>query len=205
MNYDFRKNWMDIVLPLIQLPVMKKAIKRGITLFIRAGHGWRDAKFVANKPPASYVRNDSWATHLLEYEEALSQRLIETGALLPPDPCVDEDDEDDETYFMYREEVLTPFIDYYSRTSLESFRMYSACHWWNPTFGLTLAKLVYPKEEWRCRKSAAHTTVVNADESLVFDILYFDENDPTKGGAAAIERSAPGATEISRVANRIEC
>ena len=195
MNYDFRTNWTHIVLPLIQLPVMKKAIKRGITRFIRAGHGWRDAKFVANKPPASYVRNDAWATHCDEFADTLALRLVETGVLLPDphaniDPETEEDEEQFEAYYKYREGVLEPFIEYYSRTALESFRMVSACHWWNPTFGLTLAKLVYPKEVWTCKKSATHTTVVNADESLVFDILYFDEKDSTRGGAFALQQAA---------------
>lgn len=64
--------------------------------------------------------------------------------------------------------------------------MFGACHWWNPTFGLTLAKIIYPNEKWIIKSSDYHTTIVNKSENLVFDILYFDENDEMKGGKKAI-------------------
>ena len=68
--------------------------------------------------------------------------------------------------------------------------MIGACHWWNPTFSLTLAKLVYPNEKWKIKKGFYHTTVVNLNESLVFDILYFDENEEMKGGTLALCESS---------------
>jgi hypothetical protein len=56
----------------------------------------------------------------------------------------------------------------------------------SPTFGLTLAKIIYPNEKWIVKKGFHHTTIVNKNETLVFDILYFDENDEMKGGKLAI-------------------
>ena len=96
------------------------------------------------------------------------------------------DSSDYNKYLNYKNEILKPFIKHHEKTSLRAYQMFGACHWWNPTFGLTLAKLIYPNENWIIKSSDYHTTIVNKSETLVFDILYFDENDETKGGKKAI-------------------
>jgi hypothetical protein len=42
----------------------------------------------------------------------------------------------------------------------------------------------------KSKKGFYHTTIVNSNESLVFDILYFDEHDKNKGGSLAISESS---------------
>jgi hypothetical protein len=81
-------------------------------------------------------------------------------------------------------------MEYHKKTSLRAYQLFGACHWWNPTFCLTLAKIIYPNENWKTKKGFYHTTILNLDESLVFDILYFDQNDETKGGNLSITESS---------------
>ena len=53
MNYDFRKNWNTILLPLIQLPIMQKAIKTGIIEFIDSDNACVGEKYSSKKPPVA--------------------------------------------------------------------------------------------------------------------------------------------------------
>jgi hypothetical protein len=52
-----------------------------------------------------------------------------------------------------------------------------------------LAKIIYHNEKWSVKSGTYHTTIVNSTETLVFDIVYFDENDDTKGGKSAIKEA----------------
>ena len=199
MNYDFKANWNDIILPLLSLPNVKKSIKKGIISYIVDGNCYKDIIYDCNKCPASYGRGDAWIVYMDEFEESLTKKLIASGFLknnenisLDDAGEFDEDfDEDfDEEYINYKNELIKPFIKHHEKTSLRAYQMFGACHWWNPTFCLTLAKIIYPNEKWQVKKGFYHTTIVNSDESLVFDILYFDENDTNKGGSLAIYESS---------------
>jgi len=194
MNYDFKTNWNDIILPLLSLPNIKKSIKKGITTYIADGNCGKDIIYDPNKCPASYGRGDGWLMYMDEYEESLTTKLLETGFLKQDENIPSDDDEFenyfDEEYINYKNNIIKPFIIHHEKTSLRAYQMFGACHWWNPTFCLTLAKIVYPNQNWKIKKGFYHTTIVNSDESLVFDILYFDENDSTKGGSLAIYDSS---------------
>ena len=93
MNYDFKTNWNDVVLPLLSMPSIKKSIKKGITKFINDGQS--DEIYDSKKCPASYSSNDSWYTHLEDFKEKLTNTLTETGFLKQP-PIIDDDIEFDE-------------------------------------------------------------------------------------------------------------
>ena len=192
MNYDFKANWNDIILPLLSQPTMKKSIKKGIMSFLKSGAAYKDVTYEANKCPASYETADGWLNYMDDFRENLEEKLLESG-YLKPEPIIEDDDKDDSPeyseYLEYKENLLEPFIKHHERTSLRSYQMMHACHWWNPTFSLTLAKIIYPNEKWHVKKGHYHTTIVNEMETLVFDILYFDENDETKGGKNAINQA----------------
>jgi hypothetical protein len=199
MNYDFKANWDDIILPLLGLPAMKKSIKKGITNFINHSNCGEDTKYDSNNCPASYERADGWIMYINEYEEKLVEKLLKTEFLKKDEnePLNEEnldeyfnDSDNFIKYTNYKNQIIKPFIKYHENTCLRAYQMFGACHWWNPTFSLTLAKLIYPNEKWKIKKGFYHTTVVNSIETLVFDILYFDENEETKGGSLALCESS---------------
>ena len=203
MNYDFKANWDDIILPLLGLPAMKKSIKKGLIKFINDGNCAEDTEYDSKNCPADYGRGDGWAQYIHEYEEQLVEKLLKTGILKKDEnEPLHEDDLDEDAlddyyqtdnftkYINYKNQIIEPFIKYHENTCLRAYQMIGACHWWNPTFSLTLAKLVYPNEKWKVKKGFHHTTVVNSNETLVFDILYFDENEEMKGGTLALCESS---------------
>jgi hypothetical protein len=197
MNYDFKTNWNDIILPLLSHPSIKQSIKKGINNFIKDGKSYIK-EYDSKKCPAEYSSNDGWFTYIEDYKESLSNKLIETG-FLKQAPILEEDDDPDENqeyieYENYKETMLEPFIKHHEKTSLRAYQIFGACHWWNPTFSLSLAKLIYSNEKWKVISGEYHTTIVNANNTLVFDILYFDENDDTRGGKKAIEEATKSSS-----------
>jgi len=196
MNYDFKTNWNDVILPLLSLPKVKKSIKKGIISYINDGNCYEDIIYNPNKCPAFYERGDGWGVYIDDYEEKLTEKLLETGFLKKDEnePLTNDNGEFDDylesdnyiIYENYKQELIKPFIKYHEKTSLRAYQMFGACHWWKPTFGLTLAKIIYPNEKWVVKRGEYHTTIVNKNATLVFDILYFDENDEMKGGKQAI-------------------
>ena len=71
MNYDFKANWNDILLPLLELPNVKKSIKEGIINYINDGNCSEDTIYDVNKCPAFYERGDGWSIYIDDYEENL--------------------------------------------------------------------------------------------------------------------------------------
>ena len=191
MNYNFKENWSDIIVPLLSLPQVKKSIKKGIQLWIKDQNCHVGEKYESVRCPASYQTSDGWCTYLDEYKETITEKLLQSGFLKTDDTEQLEDDDDyyNEEYEIYKHKILEPFIKHHCTTSLRSYQMFGACHWWNPTFCLTLAKIIYPNEKWQIRKGVDHTTIVNLNMTLVFDILYFNETDNTFGGKEAIIKS----------------
>jgi hypothetical protein len=190
MNYDFKSNWFDIVVPLLSLPKVKESIKKGITKWINSQNCYIGTVYDASKCPASYGRGDGWAMHMNEYEDKLRQKLRLTGYLKPYiEDTFDGKEDPDAIYWKHYEAEISqmePFVKSYEQIALRAYQMFGACHWWNPTFCLTLARIIYPNEVWRVQRGLKHTTVVNKDKSLVFDILYYDEKDDTRGGSKAL-------------------
>ena len=81
MNYDFKANWNDVILPLLSLPKVKKSVKNGIISYIKDGNCFEDTFYNTEKCPAFYERGDGWAVYIDEYEEKLTEKLLETGIL----------------------------------------------------------------------------------------------------------------------------
>ena len=190
MNYDFKTNWDDVILPLLSHPLIKKSIKKGISNFIKEGRSY-EKKYDCNKCPAEYSSNNGWIMYIDDFQEILTNKFLETG-FIKEQPIFEEDDCESPEYLEYEEykdKILEPFIKHHKKTSLRAYQIFGACHWWNPTFCLTLAKIIYPNEKWNILKGHYHTTVINNDETLIFDILYFDENDDTNGGENAIKEA----------------
>lgn len=208
MNFDFEKHWDTVILPLIlNNQKVRRSLKQAILKFIP--HSWKGLVYDPKRCPASYGKTDGWSTYMMEYEEKLEQELLELG-ILEPDlnaPDGEGDDEDEFDYYnndnpnrilyeTYKQKVMEPFIRHHEKTSIRAYQMYMSCHWSNPTFGFTLAKVACPSECWHVRRGDLHTTVVNSDGSKVFDILYFEPTDDTKGGKLALTNSASPPKKI---------
>lgn len=218
MNYDFGKNWRSKIVPLLSNPKIKMAIKKGVNSFLRCHK--ISGKYEEHKMPAYYSTSDGYAELMLRKQEKFFADLKQKGKwhcdlrstdveLLKQDGVIleEEDSEDeDEDFWILQAQVEGMIFEHYhrqlKREDLESYVFMHSCHWWAPTFELTLAKLVEPKEKWRVIQSDKHSTVVNKDNTRVFDILYWAidgrlnsyvlgevilEIDPTLGGKKALE------------------
>ena len=75
MNYDFKANWNDIIVPLLSLPKVKRSVKRGIIKFIESGNGWMNERYDSKRCPASYGRGDGWSMDLEEFENTLTKKF----------------------------------------------------------------------------------------------------------------------------------
>ena len=208
-NYNFKENWYDIIVPQLNTPKVKNAIKKGILGYMNNERcectpKLRSFKWEKNSSPADY---GDIADKEMEWENALID-LLEKNSMIEsfPSDSYDDDEKQEQTnpeleYEKYREEylnpILEPFINNYKKTHMDSYSLIGGCHWWNPTFGLTLANIVMPNEKWRPKISEYHTTIVNSDNTKIFDILYFDETETKSfGGDRAYENASMTLDEI---------
>jgi len=207
-NYNFKENWYDVIVPLLNTPKVKNAIKKGILGYMNNERcectpKLRSFKWEKNSSPADY---GSISDKEEEWENDLIDKLEETNMIkhFPWDNYVDKkkaNTNPDLEYAEYREDyldpILEPYINNYKKTHMDSYTLIGGCHWWNPTFCLTLAKIVMPNEKWHPKTSEYHTTIVNSDNTKIFDILYFDETDTKSfGGDRAYESASMTLDEI---------
>lgn len=64
----------------------------------------------------------------------------------------------------------------YNRDKLAFYVPFGYCHWWNPVFGLWLAKKVFPTWEWEVLEGKLHSTVYCRKKHMVFDIIAWGYN-----------------------------
>lgn len=163
-------------------------------------------KYDKKHRPLHYCRNDRILNFEEDFEIEIGQKLIDAGILLP-----DKNEPNEETYpveedlqnawdeyfgsdthnkyMEYKNKVIEPYWNDYLDGEYEAYCLYGGCHWYNPTFSLTLAKMVVPTEKWRVKYGRYHTTVVNETGDRVFDILYYDPSDGTFGGTKALKHA----------------
>lgn len=227
-NYNFKENWYEVIVPLLNTQKVKAAIKKGILGYMNNEIN-PDIKFKSYQNIYDYLNNKHSNYYLnknsspadyssritdnkMEWENDLIDTLNKTH-MIEPFPWDNYDEEKKKNtnpqleYEKYREEYLDPFlepyINNYKKTHMNSYCLVGGCHWWNPTFCLTLANIVMPNEKWRPKKSDYHTTIVNSDNTKIFDILYFDEMDTKSfGGNNAYESASMTLDEIRKRNNK---
>ena len=206
-NYNFYENWYDVIVPLLNTKKVKNAIKKGILGY---RNNFSDIKlksyqniydtcgFNKNSSPSDYSTRST--EHQMEWENKLLEKLEHSGIIESFKFQEDNENIDDEyeKYRKYLEPILEPYVNNYKKTHMDSYCLWGGCHWWNNTFCLTLAKIVLPKEKWKVRSSEYHTTVVNGNETKIFDILYYDKDDKSFGGNDAFEKSGLKLDEIRK-------
>ena len=114
-------------------------------------------------------------------------------------------EDDDDEYWIelmdMKDEILKPYFSWDNiKEDLETYYLSGSCHWANRTYGLALARLVEPTEKWRVLSGKQHTTIINKNNTKIFDLLYWGINgrlenhmfgdkikkqDPTFGGKSA--------------------
>jgi len=58
-----------------------------------------------------------------------------------------------------------------TKYGIQNYILIGSCHWINPTFSLTLARIIFPAEKWEIVESDDHTSVFNEQCTMCFDIL----------------------------------
>lgn len=208
VNYDFGTNWDTKIKPFLDHPKIKRAIRKGVNDYLSMFP--TNERYKENTVPAYYSSKDGHMTLMDRKSEELFDVLRKLN-LLPKKllkleklmyTC-DEDDADNygDKYFEMRMKFMNKFFTWdMVKYDLETYYLSGSCHWYAPTFELELARLVEPNEKWRIRTGEDHTTVINENNTKVFDLLYWasDERlenyvfgdeienpDPTLGGKAA--------------------
>lgn len=201
VNYDFGKNWKTEIVPLLETPEVLKAIRKGVNDYLKRTGGTK--KYVKNTPPARYSSGDGYATFMDKKMENLIYQLRQENNLPKAFNKVENElsifyksnntngDEMERLNDIYFNEYNKLYRKYFCwkniKHTMEPYVFYGACHWWAPTFCLTLANLVEPDQEWQIRKGEKHTTIINKNKTKVFDLVYWylllDDN--TLGGKQA--------------------
>lgn len=209
INYDFGANWVEKIVPHLDDPRIKKALRVGINDYLSLYPG--NKKYKANTCPATYSSRDGYCMLMdrksknyikqLKRDGKLPKKYILLKRKLASGECSDDDD-DICTQLFYMEESMTKHLHQWKniKYNLESYCLFGSCHSYAPTFELTLARLVEPNEEWIIKTSDIHTTVINKSKTKVFDLLYWaafadinhymfgdqvEEYDETMGGKRA--------------------
>lgn len=211
VNFDFHKHWELRIKPHLEDVRVKRAIRKGVDAYLNKWPN-NEEVYKANTAPAAYSSKDAYAVLCDRKEDMIMDRLRDEGKL--PEwfleierkwKTAEDDSEDDEDYtpelMKAREKLLEPYNNWNAiKYNLETYYLSGSCHWYAPTFELTLARLVCPNEKWRVMSSDVHSTVINQDNTKVFDLLYWANDgrlenhvfgdkieiiDPTLGGAQA--------------------
>ena len=177
INYDFNANWAIKIKPLLDTIEIKKSLTKGINKYL-ANFPSKN-RYKKNTCPANYSSKDGYARLMQRKEEELMQKLRDTEQLpkkyLNLEKKLEMDDDDIGYNLMIMEQkIVKPYFTWDKiKYDLESYYVSGACHFYNPTFGLVLARLVESDEEWRVQSSNKHTTVINKNNTKVFDLLYW--------------------------------
>ena len=215
VNYDFGKFWGTTIVPFLDDPKIKASIIKGINMYLSHYPGKK--KYDPEKPcPAMYSSLD-WHCQLLDRKQRHLLKVLEKHKLLPQeyldlrDNWTDDmPEEDAQRLFDLEQEIVSPYLYDWEETkhNMESYVLCLGCRSWAPTFELTLARLVEPDEKWRVREGKLHATVINENNTKVFDLIYWTldgraeeytfgdpipipKRDPTMGGKLAWVNSSP--------------
>lgn len=77
INYDFATNWKEKVVPHLDNPKIKKALKVGIDHYLSGYPG--NKKYKANTCPANYSSRDGYYTLMMKKEKRYIKNLEKEG------------------------------------------------------------------------------------------------------------------------------
>ena len=203
MNYNFKENWESVIVPHLRTKIIRDSIKKTIESYIQTAlkpNG--ESVYKSSLPPASWSSGDSWYCILENFERTKLIELIKLGVIRDISETEKRDRKLYNEYYKYVNKSMKPYVKHFKTYSMESHQVFGTCHWLNPIFGLTLARLICPMDNWVIISGINHTTIVNVDRSKVFDILRFYENDSDLGGKIAINDSLQTKRRLYRMSNK---
>lgn len=184
INYDFGKHWKDNIVLVLDHPKVQSAIRKGVNEYLSIFPTKK--KYLQYTAPADYSSKDGYMM-ITDRQRKKMLKMLRMKSLLPKkfltlEKKVRESEDDDDDLWIKLEEmkdkILEPYFSWDKiKNNLETYYLSGSCHWWAPTFELTLAKLVMPNETWKVQFGKAHTTVLNKSKTKVFDLLYWCDND----------------------------
>lgn len=180
MNFDFGKHWDTRIVPLLSTRDIKISITKTMKHYLKYEHPGR--LYDKKHAPAWHIsEDDSYTKALAEYETKITAELMAAGQLRE-----EKNFESTEQYSAYIKRQVQPYLDHFERTNIAAYQCKSAWVYWTPNVGLDLAELLEPTGGWRVIGNPWYATIVNKDSTKVFDLLAYNKEDETRGGAAAI-------------------
>jgi len=189
MNYDFKTNWEEKIKPILKTPALQKALKQSIKKYLKTDHSSYIDKYDKTKLPLEYARVDSFCILYNEIKDKVIEDLLKWEIIKENPIPLSADDDDCDTRMDWEESIqhiTEPYIRDRMEKNYQAYCLYGACFWYNTNFGLKLAQTIMPSVKWIVKRSNIHATVVSTDEKLVFDILYYNEDEANFGGRNAI-------------------
>jgi hypothetical protein len=176
LNFDFGKHWNAKIVPLLKNSSLQKAIRDGVNEFISPFPFL--GRYRHDMPPSRYGRTDYDRCLMHRKEDVLIETLRKQNKLPASYLKLEKADPDDKEYdgqklLKAKHEILKPYFAWNNiRNDLESYLLVLGCHYWAPTFELTLARLVEPRERWVVVAGEKHSTVMNkAGTNVLISVL----------------------------------
>ncbi len=180
MNFDFGAHWEEI------RHFLSRKVVDDLCQLVVADMDSPDIIFRPDRPPSCWLSwGDAYVTFLDNLTDPILQRrdkryLTKEEIAFLREYSKHKFNDDDrrasvQRYCKLREKVQDRLGYDYTKCNdkLAFYVPFGRCHWWNPIFGLWLAKKVCPLDRWVVRRGKNHTTVYCAEKHMVFDILYW--------------------------------
>jgi hypothetical protein len=200
INYDFKNKWITDCVPHLTNPIIQKEIEIGVNDYLSdcgiLDHTGPFCRYKPNTRPCNYSQSSEYFDDKID--EEIMQDLMDTGEI--PE-IVEEEymdlwrklelmDENEESSDLYLKicEMRWSLVEPHktleiTKMNIETYFIHRACHSWNSTFGITLARLCEPNENWEILSGQCHTTVINNQRTKLFDVYGFMQNqNPVEGG-----------------------
>lgn len=184
MNFDFGQHWDTRIVPLLSTRDIRSSITKTMKHYLKYEHPGR--LYDKKHAPAWHIsEDDAYQKAYAAYETKITADLRAAGQfnkkfeqLATP-----------ERYNAYIKQKVKPYMEHFERTNIAAYQCKSAWVYWNTNVGIDLAYLVEPNEGWQVIGTPWYATIVNKDRTRVFDLLAYNEQDETKGGAVALREA----------------
>lgn len=182
INFNFGEHWYHKVSMHLNNPQIKKSIIKGVNSYLAMFPNKK--KYKKYTPPALYSPRNLYSNIIdkqvekiindYRYIGKLPASYIELEKKCNDPDKIDSYEQNYDKLLEMQANIVSPYFTWDKlKYRLESYFLCGGCFWWAPTFEITLAQLVEPNEKWRIMSSNKHTTVINENNTKIFDLLYW--------------------------------